>query len=109
MTVADIKEYIDEHIDDDEEVHTTQELRTLYGNTLEEIKSMLDELEPNNERANQEIMRDRIRYQIKNGAEFSDFLGTIQWTQEGWIEKYNNSEEAIKDLLDLWYEVKEEI
>lgn len=56
----------------------------------------------------QEIMRDRIRYQIKQGREFSDFLGTIQWTQEGWIEKYNNSEEAIKDLLDLWYEVKEE-
>lgn len=45
MTVAEIKEYIDEHIDDDEEVHTMQELRTLYGNTLEKIKSMLDELE----------------------------------------------------------------
>ena len=44
MTVAEIKEFIDEHIDDDEEVHTMQELRTLYGSTLDEIKSMLDEL-----------------------------------------------------------------
>jgi len=56
----------------------------------------------------QEIMKDRIRHQIKYEKEFSEFLNTIDWNQETWLDKYNNSEDAIKDLLDLWYEVKEE-
>lgn len=49
MTVDDIKDYIDEHYDDDEECNTTTELRTLYGETLDKIKSMLDELDRPNE------------------------------------------------------------
>lgn len=56
----------------------------------------------------QEIMKDRIRHQIKHEKEFSDFLNTIDWNQETWLDKYNNSDDAIKDLIDLWYEVKEE-
>lgn len=45
MTVEDIKEYIDKHHDDDEECNTTTELRTLYGETLDKIKFMLEQLD----------------------------------------------------------------
>lgn len=52
-----------------------------------------------------EIMSDRIRYQQKHDKMFHEFLDTIDWKREAWIEKYDRSEDAIRDLLDLWYEV----
>ncbi len=61
------------------------------------------------DKATQEIMKDRMRFHMSRGKEFHQFLGTIHWKNETWVDQYNKSDDAIKDLLDLWYEVKEEV
>lgn len=53
------------------------------------------------------IMMDRMRFQKKQGKMFHEFLDTIDWQRETWIEKYDRSEDAIRDLLDLWHEVEQ--
>ena len=52
-------------------------------------------------------MMDRMRFQKKQGKMFHEFLDTIDWQRETWIEKYDRSEDAIRDLLDLWHEVEQ--
>lgn len=56
-----------------------------------------------------EILKDRMRHQMKHGAEFTDFLKTIDWKTEDWVKVYDNKQdELFSDLIDLWYEVEEE-
>lgn len=58
---------------------------------------------------NREILKDRMRHQMKYGDEFTDFLKTIDWEKEDWVKEYDNRQDALfSDLLDLWQEVKVE-
>lgn len=58
-----------------------------------------------------EILKDRMRHEIKHrDCEFTDFLKTIDWKKEDWVKEYDNrQDELFSDLIDLWYEVEEEI
>ena len=56
-----------------------------------------------------EILKDRMRHEIKHDAEFTDFLKTIKWEKEDWVGEYENRQDDLfSDLIDLWYEVEEE-